>query len=64
MKWEMNKIDEARYEEYKNQGAEWEEIEEILDEGYFKTGDEVEIIIIRNNNPTKVKLKLIDPHEK
>ena len=41
-----------------------EEIEEILDEGYFKTGDEVEIIIIRNNNSTKVKLKLIDPHEK
>ena len=26
-----------------------EEIEEILDEGYFKTGDQVEIIIIRNN---------------
>ena len=41
-----------------------DEIEEILDEGYFKTGDEVEIIIIRNNKPTKVKLKLIDPHEK
>tara|TARA_B100001540_G_C15790779_1_gene635343 strand:+ start:763 stop:1836 length:1074 start_codon:yes stop_codon:yes gene_type:complete len=38
------------------------EIEEILDEGYFKTGDEVDIIIIRNNSPIKVLLKLIDPH--
>ena len=41
-----------------------QEIEEVLDEGYFKTGDEVEIIIMRNNNPIKLKLKLIDPHGK
>ena len=41
-----------------------QEIEEILDEGYFKTGDEVEIVIMRKNNPVEVKLKLIDPHGK
>jgi len=41
-----------------------EEIEEILDEGYFKTGDEVDIVVIRNNSPIEVMLKLIDPHEK
>ena len=40
------------------------DIIEILDKGYFKTGDDVEIIVIRDNNPIKVKLKLIDPHQK
>ena len=40
-----------------------DEIEEILNEGYFKTGDEVEVLILRNNNTIKTKLKLIDPHD-
>ena len=40
-----------------------EEIKEILSEGYFKTGDEVDIIIVRNNIQIKTKLKLIDPHK-
>ena len=38
------------------------DIEEILDVGYFKTGDQVQIIVIRNNQQIKLKLKLIDPH--
>ena len=41
-----------------------QEIEEVLDEGYFKTGDEVELVIIRNNNPVPLRLKLTDPHGK
>ena len=39
------------------------DIEEILDVGYFKTGDQVEIIVIRNNQQIKLKLKLINPHD-
>tara|TARA_Y100001970_G_scaffold293631_1_gene441816 strand:- start:3552 stop:4565 length:1014 start_codon:yes stop_codon:yes gene_type:complete len=39
-----------------------EDISEILSEGYFKTGDEVDVTVIRNNNPFKLKLQLIDPH--
>ena len=38
------------------------DIEEALDEGYFKTNDEVDLLLIRNNNPIKLKLKLIDPY--
>ena len=38
------------------------DIEEALDEGYFKTNDEVDLLIIRNNNSIKLKLKLIDPY--
>jgi serine protease Do len=38
------------------------DIEEVLDEGYFKTNDEVDLLLIRNNNPIKLKLKLIDPY--
>ena len=40
-----------------------QEIEEVLGEGYFKTGDQVDIIIIRNNKEIKVNLLLIDPHD-
>tara|TARA_B100000959_G_C14909335_1_gene594434 strand:+ start:180 stop:1226 length:1047 start_codon:yes stop_codon:yes gene_type:complete len=39
------------------------DIEEVLNEGYFKTGDEVEILVIRNGKIIKTKLKLIDPHD-
>ena len=38
------------------------DIEEALDEGYFKTNDEVDLLIIRNNNSIKLRLKLIDPY--
>ena len=38
------------------------DIEKALDEGYFKTNDEVDLLLIRNNNPIKLKLKLIDPY--
>ena len=38
------------------------DIEKALDEGYFKTNDEVDLLIIRNNNSIKLKLKLIDPY--
>jgi len=40
------------------------DIEEALDEGYFKTNDEVMLLIIRKNNFIEVKLKLIDPYNK
>ena len=40
------------------------DIEEILNEGYFKTGDEVEVLILRDNNTIRSKLKLIDPHDR
>ena len=40
------------------------DIEEALDEGYFKTDDEVKLLIIRKNNFIEVKLKLIDPYNK
>lgn len=40
------------------------DIEEALDEGYFKTDDEVKLLIIRKNNFIKVNLKLIDPYNK
>ena len=40
------------------------DIEEALDEGYFKTNDEVKLLIIRKNNFIKVNLKLIDPYNK
>ena len=39
------------------------EIEEVLNEGYFKTGDDVEVLIVRNGKIIETKLKLIDPHE-
>ena len=38
------------------------DVEKALDEGYFKTNDEVDLLLIRNNNPIKLKLKLIDPY--
>ena len=38
------------------------DIEEALDEGYFKTNDEVDLLIVRNNKSVKLKLKLIDPY--
>ena len=38
------------------------DIEEALDEGYFKTNDEVDLLIIRDNNSIKLRLKLIDPY--
>ncbi len=40
------------------------DIEEALEEGYFKTNDEVKLIIIRNNNFIEFKLRLIDPYNK
>jgi len=40
------------------------EFKEALDEGYFKTNDEVKLLIIRNNNPIELKLKLINPYNK
>ena len=40
------------------------DIEEALDEGYFKTDDEVKLLIIRKNNFIKVNLKLINPYNK
>ena len=40
------------------------DIEEVLDEGYFKTDDEVKLLIIRKNNSIELKLKLIDPYNK
>ena len=39
------------------------DIEEVLNEGYFKTGDDVEVLIVRNGKMIETKLKLIDPHE-
>ena len=41
-----------------------EEIEEVLGEGYYKTGDQVEMIILRKNKEEKVSLLLVDPHHK
>ena len=40
------------------------EFEEAFEEGYFKTNDEVKLLIIRKNNFIKVNLKLIDPYNK
>ena len=39
------------------------QIEEILDVGYFKTGDQVDIVIIRGKDNINLKLQLIDPHD-
>ena len=39
------------------------QIEEILDVGYFKTGDQVDIVLIRDKEKINLKLQLIDPHD-
>ena len=40
-----------------------QDIEDILDEGYFKTGDQVDIVVIRNSKPIQLKLDLINPFD-
>ncbi len=40
------------------------DIQQALDEGYFKTNDEVDLIIVRGENFIDTKLKLIDPYNK
>ena len=40
------------------------DIEDILDKGYFKTGDQVDILVIRNNEPVQLKLNMINPYNK
>ncbi len=40
------------------------DIQQALDEGYFKTNDEVDLVIVRGENFIDTKLKLIDPYNK
>ena len=40
------------------------DIQQALDEGYFKTNDEVDLVIVRGKNFIDTKLKLIDPYNK
>ena len=40
------------------------DIQQALDEGYFKTNDEVDLVIVRGENFIETKLKLIDPYNK
>ena len=40
------------------------DIQKALDEGYFKTNDEVDLVIVRGENFIDTKLKLIDPYNK
>ena len=40
-----------------------QDIEDILDEGYFKTGDQVNLVIIRDNKSIELKLDLINPYD-
>ena len=40
-----------------------QDIENILDEGYFRTGDQVDIVVIRNSKPIQLKLDLINPFD-